>query len=475
MKFLPAILSIAFALVSIQAFGTTKFHFQAARLDVSVELKSRGMTRLILAPLGEIRSYTHSGPVAISVLLRSIDLDRLTMMSKDPPSKAQLVNEVEKEAISAAKLLVAKLVLLAFAGGCVGAYSGGWRRPKSCLSGGLVGVVLFTVLLGVTVKTYKAESFNSPEYTGAMEAAPFVVDMVQNGIDKVDELGDRIAAVSDNLFSLYSRLELLKPLASPDADLNILHVSDIHNNPTAWDLIRQVVRTFKVDAIIDSGDITDWGTELETAQLEQIAGLDVPYIFIPGNHDSPDVLEKLSAVANVKVLQATEVNVKGLRILGLGDPNSASNAIIAVADKQAMATYQTRLAAMVGSDPPMITVVHNKKTAQKIIGHVPLILHGHDHQLKLSVEDGTVMVDAGSTGAEGIRGLEVKKGFPYSLALLHFSLGGEAGNPKAELVAVDTIKVMSLSSGFTMGRQIFLKDLIETKPAVSTRTLAIAE
>ena len=60
---------------------------------------------------------------------------------------------------------------------------------------------------------------------------------------------------------LYRAGESVQSLA-PDADtVRVLHVSDLHLNPQAFDVIEQIVDQFAIDVVVDTGDINDWGTD----------------------------------------------------------------------------------------------------------------------------------------------------------------------------------------------------------------------
>ena len=105
--------------------------------------------------------------------------------------------------------------------------------------------------------------------------------------------------------------------------INILHISDIHNNPAAFDFIRRITDIYNIDLIIDTGDRVDYGTVLEMEFLaHSMDGIDVPCVFIPGNHDSPLVVEKLKMSENVSVLEEGIMETAGLRIAGLADSSS---------------------------------------------------------------------------------------------------------------------------------------------------------
>ena len=85
--------------------------------------------------------------------------------------------------------------------------------------------------------------------------------------------------------------------------INILHISDIHNNPAAFDFIRRITDIYNIDLIIDTGDRVDYGTVLEMEFLaHSMDGIDVPCVFIP-EITIPLVIEKLKMSENVSVLE----------------------------------------------------------------------------------------------------------------------------------------------------------------------------
>ena len=78
------------------------------------------------------------------------------------------------------------------------------------------------------------------------------------------------------------------PAPSPDdADtLRILHISDIHNNVAAMNFVQELAADFHADAVIDTGDLTDYGLPVEATLSKGLARLPMPYLFVAGNHDS---------------------------------------------------------------------------------------------------------------------------------------------------------------------------------------------
>lgn len=98
-----------------------------------------------------------------------------------------------------------------------------------------------------------------------------------------------------------------------------------------------------------------------------------------------------------------------------------------------------------------MVAVHNLKLAKKLIGQVPLILHGHDHQYRLTAESKHVINDAGTTGAAGLRGL-TEEGVPYSATILYWKQ-----NPSGEMIlkALDSIKINGAIGKLTIERHTF--------------------
>jgi hypothetical protein len=62
--------------------------------------------------------------------------------------------------------------------------------------------------------------------------------------------------------------------------------------------------------------------------------------------------------------------------------------------------------------------------------------------------DGSVLIDAGTTGAGGLRGFEASES-PSSLQVLYFDAGTR------QLLAVDTIVIYGFSQEFQISRRVF--------------------
>jgi hypothetical protein len=72
--------------------------------------------------------------------------------------------------------------------------------------------------------------------------------------------------------------------------------------------------------VVDTGDITTWGTEVESTTLSRIGDLKVPYVFVRGNHDSRLTQAAVAVNRNAVVLDGDVRRVGGLVVAGIGDP-----------------------------------------------------------------------------------------------------------------------------------------------------------
>ena len=125
---------------------------------------------------------------------------------------------------------------------------------------------------------------------------------VEAVVDRFGEYQAQLTELVGNVVTLYRAAQGLPTFDPDDGTVRVLHVSDIHNNPQAFDLIELLVEQFDIDAVADTGDITDWGTEPETQLLDRIGDVGVPYVWVRGNHDSAATQRAVAAQPNAVVL-----------------------------------------------------------------------------------------------------------------------------------------------------------------------------
>jgi predicted phosphodiesterase len=445
------LLALIGTLFFISFFGQMNFNFEALEFKVSIQIFDHGFTDFKIPPIGTVRAKTHIAPLKLSISLENIDIKVLQSLLENNPNKEQILDKLEARIYKVSKIYLLRLLVLALLGGVAGSLLYERKKIKPLLCGLLVGAIIYVILIMGTFATYDVKGFQNPEYYGALEAAPWMIGLAEQAFVKLDTLSEQLEIMAQNFYLLFEKVNSLEALSSVEGTIKVLHVSDYHNNTAALKFVSQVVRSFNVDFVIDTGDFTDFATPIEAQLLEYINDISVPYIFIAGNHDSPAIMEKLKQFPQVQVISEGIINVKGLNILGLHDAASLTNSIVPP-NIEMVGIYRDKLLKIweESFNSIHILAVHNFRIGEVLVGKVPLILHGHDHEFKIYTKDSTLIVDAGTTGAAGIRGLQATKEIPYTVALLHF----QDRNGVIELSAIDSIKVFNMQSGFILERKV---------------------
>ncbi|MCR4426868.1 MAG: metallophosphoesterase [Firmicutes bacterium] len=454
--FVIACVGLSILLASLH--GHVRFRYQALELDIRASFAGPGpgVTRVVVPPIGRIDADTHRGPLSLTVSLRNIDLDTVPGMVASSRGVASLADGLKGAVRDVFPRFAAALLVLGMAGGLLAGLIFGLRSPKWLALACWIGVIPVAAGLGLAAATYDVGAFSSnPRYFGVIEAAPWMLGSIDEGANHVEQLSLGLQRLTENLSSVYRPVHALGPLAD-DSHLRVLHVSDIHNNPAGHDFAARLAAEFGVSAVIDTGDLTDLGTVLEGNLADRIRGLGVPYFFVPGNHDSPSVVDRIRKIPNVTVLEGSPVSFRGLTILGFPDPAShTANSVLPTRAELKEISDSIVEAVTRSREPVDIVAVHNEASAGGAVGAAPVILCGHDHKVSVKEQNGSVMINAGTTGAAGLRGLSAASEPPYTLALLHFEAVArpdEGAAPRWRLVAVDTVEVSRGQSGFVVRR-----------------------
>ncbi len=441
--------------------------FQA---EFAVTPSLSGGTRVDIPPLGSVLLRSHDGPAKLSLKLGSLDQKRAVQLVQDPNALDTASNNaiddlgtgVSRLALRTAGVSVLGAVLLS------ALVFRNMRRVAIC-----GGLALATVAAtgAVTVATFRAGAVEEPRYEGLLANAPAVVGDARRIADQYGEYKAELQRMVRNVDKLYGALSTL-PLYQPEeGTIRVLHVSDLHLNPAAWSVIQTVVSQFGIDMVIDTGDLNDWGTRVESSYVDTIRALNVPYVYIRGNHDSTLTAQAVAAQPNAIVLDDRITTVRGLTIAGIGDPRftpdkstetgspeSGRQALSAVSRSSEELARTIRASA----DPVDIALVHDPASAGALAGACPLVLAGHLHHRENRTlaaeptEPKTTLLVEGSTGGAGLRGLEGEQPTPLEMSVLYF--GTDRG-----LRAYDDITV-----GGTGQAQVTLqRHLVSTTPVPS--------
>ena len=417
-------LALVGALIAVLIFARISAPIGPFDATLSIRPGSGG-AEVAVPPLGTLAADVFDGPLRLDVQLQSVDQQRAEALASDPVRLAGVVDRVTEDLRGAVVKLVVITVLAALAGAALVSWVVLRRRREPVIAAGLTGALLLGIG-GVGATTWRPEALATPTYTGLLVNANSLIGSAQDLVARFDAYRASLTDLVANVGSLYSTLAALPPPGGDDETVALLHVSDIHLNPAGFDLVRQVADQFQVDGVLDSGDIVDWGSPPENQVLTSVGALDVPYVFVRGNHDSAVTADRMAALPNVTVLDDTAVEIAGLTIVGARDPRFTPDKT--TGDDDAGPEVLTRagegllrfVESMDGT--PDIALVHDPKLAPPLDGEVPLVLAGHTHDRNASELDaGTALMVQGSTGGAGLRALQGEYPEPLTCTVLYFS------------------------------------------------------
>jgi hypothetical protein len=458
------------------------------QLDVRVVPSLHPGVQLLLPPAGQVSFDTHLAPVAVEAGISRVDLEQARALISSPSALRALQVEAPDELRTATLEAGGLAAGYAMAGSILLSllvYRRHWWRTGQ-VAAGMAG--LLTITAATAGLTFDSDRFAQPRFEGLLSQAPYVANQTSALIQRLESYRSGLADIVRSVTTLYGKsgdLPVL-PGASADDVTTVLHVSDMHLNPLGFDLTDRLVRQFGVDLVVDTGDITSWGTEVESATLARIRSLQVPYVFVRGNHDSARTQAAVAANPNAVVLDGGVAEVGGLVIAGLGDPRFTPDAAVTPPSPSAAGTPGTSgtpsgavsgspsapspspstaaRAIVPGEDPELVegrrlaeivrtwnqahpdrpvdvAAFHEPAGTPPLDGLVPLALAGHLHQRSVKMyPNGTRVMIEGSTGGAGFDSLKPSDGKPVPLTatVLYFA---KSGPRKGELVGYDEVTV----------------------------------
>lgn len=431
----------------ITIFGKINAVINPFEVELSVNISEPGYTKIMLPPVGEIKARTHLSPLGLKIMLKNINLQSAIVEINNFNEKDSIV-KLQDQFKQAITMLVYRLLILSFIGGGILGYIFKYKKRNEVFICGLAGLLVVFSFMILCYKTYDYNSFTSAEYSGTLNNTAWLINLAKESMNKIEELGSKMENMAKNIYSISKKMDDREVFGADEEFVKILHISDIHNNITSIDFIEQIVRDFNIDFIIDTGDITDYGTSLEGSLLNRIEKLQCPYVFVAGNHDSPIILEKLKSLNNVLVLENEFVTLENINILGIPDPASITNDIKPIGGYHIEKSVE-EIKELIEKNNTKINVlaIHNPNIAKAFKGEVPTILFGHTHTFGIEETAGSVMINAGTTGGAGIRGLQSSKEIPYSMAIVYFDR-----NDLNYPIVVDIIKLYNIKKGFVLER-----------------------
>jgi predicted phosphodiesterase len=339
-----------------------------------------------------------------------------------------------------------------------------WRRrppPRRRLAAaGACWLIACLTTGGSIWQTYQPEGLESFKTTGILGAIQRNADLlagVETRAQQTTPYLKNLLALSAALQDKYSPQEFGEPVAA-----RILLVSDIHG-AQQYPLMRTIIEEEQIDAVVDAGDLLNFGSVAEgdaAGIFQGIAALDVPYLFVRGNHDAlsaadTSVLNRLARIPNVVLLQPddefyTQQSVNGIRIAGFNDPRWFGDDNRNNAEKQVPAA-EDFMRAFEGRPRPDLVVSH-EPGAVADIERADIRVHGHLHSDQL--EDNRIGVGTFTGGG------------PFS----HFLEGAEGEERTGQPSAFD-IATFGQDCQLTSLTRYQFRNVIEGRPAYDDVTL----
>jgi predicted MPP superfamily phosphohydrolase len=287
---------------------------------------------LLLPPAGQVDFATHVAPFAVQARIAEVDLEGARALIASPTGLRALQASAPDDLRAAALQATATTALCALAGALVLGllvYRRHWIRTAHVASA--VAVVLAGVG-GVGAWSFDPDKLAQPRFTGLLGQAPYISGQASSLVQRLESYRSGLADILTGVTTLYAAGDRLPVLDAADDVVPVLHVSDIHLNPLGLDLVQRLVQQFRAEIVVDTGDITTWGTEVESSLLSRIRDVRVPYVFVRGNHDSLRTQQAVAQNPNAVVLDGDVRVVKGLVFAGIGDPRFTPDSTAPIRD-----------------------------------------------------------------------------------------------------------------------------------------------
>ncbi|WP_109471155.1 metallophosphoesterase [Ornithinimicrobium cavernae] len=202
-----------------------------------------------------------------------------------------------------------------------------WRHPVIAVGTATALAVVVPSLAAVT--TYRTTNFAAYEATsllGTVRSNSGMFTDIQGQAQRATPYVQNLLALSDALQN-----EFVPAETAADPGARFLLISDIHGM-NYYPLVKQIVEDEQITAVIDTGDMLNFGRVAEgdlAGMYAAIEDLGVPYVFVRGNHDAltptdESLLRRLAEVPNVVLLEPTageyvEATIAGVTLTGLND------------------------------------------------------------------------------------------------------------------------------------------------------------
>ncbi|MGI8678350.1 MAG: metallophosphoesterase family protein [Jatrophihabitans sp.] len=394
-----------------------------------LDLDPAGGVRIDIPPLGTARLRTHRGPLQVRVTATGVDpsrVDGLLDMPTDHADAADIRARFERtlaavggDAQNLARALAVRSVIAGIGGAtALGALA--FRRRRDIAGAAVVSTAALGVAAAVAAATADKDAWRDPQLTGLLTKAPLILGDLQQAPARLGTYRDQLAELVATATDVYARVVEL-PEAPPGDAIRLVHISDLHLSPLGVPLAKTLVEQYHADAVIDTGDFVDWGTPAEDVLAGQIADLDVPYLYVKGNHDSAGTARAIAKQPNATVFEVGDEprEIVGLRFAGMADPRFTPDKTTGDdRPNHRVADASAAFAEAIRGKQIDVALVHSPAAARPLAGLVPLVLAGDIHRRETKRYGDTTVLVQGTSGGAGLRGVQVDPPTPVSLSVL---------------------------------------------------------
>lgn len=450
------------------AFGAALFAFTVtatahdtigpAAVRVTLGIQPDALTTLAFPPFGAVSAQTHAGPVSVTLSLDSLDLEELSAVTSAGTPTAEAVESWISGVCGIVVSAALRGALIAVFVAALVAWSVSRSKWLTAIAAGASAVAI-AALVALAGATFDTAAFSQARFEGVLTHAPAAFGLVQERLTDIQTLQRQVGSLAEDLAAYYGVSQSFVQGDSLAGTYRVLHVSDLHLDPVGMQLVLELASAYDVELIIDTGDITHFGTVQEAALASAQLGRR-PYVFVPGNHDSPAISAALAESGRVTVLDGeTTTTARGLIIYGLGDPAGAGSDVEPDSDlaaaRGATAARTLHAAMRAGAPAPHVVAVHDPAAGEPFGRIAGLILFGHTHTPELSFVGQTVFLGAGTTGGVHFTELTSDPHIPHGAAVLYFS-ESEPGR----LVAIDQVEVYGKTRQSAIRRTVIDEALV---------------
>lgn len=445
----PIVVGIAGAWVALAAAGHLRHDVGPFRVEMFAR-PGKGVTEIALPPFGRLLANTHVAPLRLTATLDEVAAPELTEVVRHKGIDG-LAREAEEEGLAALRVYVWQAILVGGGGGAALGALLYRRRWRPVVGSALAAILFLGGSTALAAATYRPEAFLQPTFTGSLALAPRLVGPVREATGRIDDFRAELEHVVTGAVDAYARIATTPSISR--SEVTLLHISDIHASPLGMDFAQRLARSFEVDLVVDTGDLTSFGTSLEQGVTQRIEEFGVPFVFVRGNHDSVLTVAEVTAQENAIVLDHEAREVAGLTIYGAPFPIFTPTEE-RVRDNEAFAESIRAVGEVVEAEvsrlpaPPDLLAVHDDRMAVAAAGRVPVVVSGHYHATGSREMDGSLFLRLGTTSGGGLDTFGAVDPIPFSAQILYFD-----GEP-LELVAWDTVQLEPITQNLTVSRNL---------------------